>query len=74
MVPISCFMFHVSCFMFHVAVVVSFLFRIVLNVVDDIVFLFYNVVDDSTLPLFIVIDTVGAGTLPATCCDLGVVG
>ena len=37
----------------HVAVVIIFLFRIVLNVVDDIIFLFYNVVDDSTPPLFV---------------------
>ena len=61
-------MFRVSCFMLRLSSVSY------LSVVDDIVFLFYNVVDDSTLPLFIVIDTVGAGTLPATCCDLGVVG
>ena len=37
----------------YVAVVIIFLFRIVLNVVDDIIFLFYNVVDDSTPPLFV---------------------
>ena len=37
----------------HVAVVIIFLFRIVLNVVDDIIFLFYNVVDDNTPPLFV---------------------
>ena len=54
-------MFRVSCFMLRLSSVSY------LSVVDDIIFLFYNVVDDSTLPLFIDIDIVGAGTLPATC-------